>query len=167
MTSHTHKMPYALRQILVFISTTSIFYLLPTNISSSASTRGVVAVLLLCFLAYLITNQVRKQHHRIFTLLALMFVAVHTWAFICYALASKTPEEFTGLSTRTDALYFTVVTMSTVGFGDIHPVGQLAKILVIGMILFTLIFIGALGHTISETIDINRKNRHIMNKEAR
>ena len=40
------------------------------------------------------------------------------------------PGEFDGLLTRIDALYFVVTTLVTVGYGDIHPVGQLARALV-------------------------------------
>jgi Ion channel len=38
--------------------------------------------------------------------------------------------EFEGLATRIDALYFALTTLFTVGYGDIHPVGQLARALV-------------------------------------
>ncbi|TVM34042.1 potassium channel family protein [Oceanidesulfovibrio marinus] len=34
-----------------------------------------------------------------------------------------------------DALYFTIVTMSTVGYGDIHPISQAGKLLAVVMIL--------------------------------
>jgi hypothetical protein len=41
-------------------------------------------------------------------------------------------------------LYFTIVTMATVGYGDIHAVGQFARGLVTVQIVFNLIFVGAL-----------------------
>lgn len=67
------------------------------------------------------------------------------------------PDQFTGISTRVDALYFTIVTMSTVGFGDVHPVGQEAKMLVIAMIIFDLVFIAALGNAMSSSLSQARK----------
>lgn len=46
--------------------------------------------------------------------------------------------EFVGMSTKVDAVYFTVTTMSTVGFGDIHASGQLARLAVTVQIVFDL-----------------------------
>lgn len=46
-----------------------------------------------------------------------------------------------GLSTRIDALYFTIVTLSTVGFGDITPTGQGARVVVAVQILANLTFV--------------------------
>jgi hypothetical protein len=50
--------------------------------------------------------------------------------------------QFDGLESRLDALYFTVVTLSTVGFGDITATGQVARAIVILNILANLIFLG-------------------------
>ena len=47
-----------------------------------------------------------------------------------YVVATVRPGEFEGLATRIDALYFALTTLFTVGYGDIHPVGQLARGLV-------------------------------------
>jgi len=47
-----------------------------------------------------------------------------------YLVATVRPGEFEGLATRIDALYFALTTLFTVGYGDIHPVGQLARALV-------------------------------------
>jgi voltage-gated potassium channel len=59
-----------------------------------------------------------------------------------YGLA-KAPGQFSGLRTRIDALYFTVVTMSTVGYGDVAPTGQQARVVVMLQILYTLVFLTA------------------------
>jgi len=50
--------------------------------------------------------------------------------------------QFNGLETRLDAIYFTVVTLSTVGFGDITATGQAARAIVIVNVLANLIFLG-------------------------
>ena len=51
--------------------------------------------------------------------------------------------QFRGLETKIDAVYFTVVTIGTVGYGDITPIGQGARVAVTLQILFTLTVVGA------------------------
>ncbi|QLH76196.1 NAD-binding protein [Halosimplex rubrum] len=62
-------------------------------------------------------------------------------------------EEFTNLSTLTDALYYTIVTASTVGYGDVTPASQQAKlfgmsVLVLGVASFTVALGSLLGPAI-------------------
>ncbi|MFJ5922358.1 potassium channel family protein [Kitasatospora sp. NPDC092948] len=58
-----------------------------------------------------------------------------------YLGMSKQPGELVGLTTKVDALYFTVITMATVGYGDIHPAGQVARIVVMIQLLYTVVFL--------------------------
>ncbi|APC97293.1 ion channel [Francisella frigiditurris] len=44
-------------------------------------------------------------------------------------------NQFEGIETITDAVYFTFVTFSTVGYGDIHPVTQEAKMFTMSIML--------------------------------
>jgi voltage-gated potassium channel len=62
---------------------------------------------------------------------------------------ARLPDQFVSLSTKTDALYFNVSTLATVGFGDVHPVGQLARAAVTLQIVFNLIFLGTAASVIS------------------
>ena len=52
--------------------------------------------------------------------------AVSTGA-IHFAIWKKWPTEYIGIHSWLDTLYFSVVTMATVGYGDVAPVGQLAR----------------------------------------
>jgi hypothetical protein len=54
------------------------------------------------------------------------------------------PTQFESLQTRTDALYYTVITLGTVGYGDVHAVGQAARIVTTIQVAFDLVVIGAL-----------------------
>ncbi|MFP3989644.1 potassium channel family protein [Streptomyces sp. E11-3] len=60
-----------------------------------------------------------------------------------YFSLSEQPGEFSGLRTRVDALYFTVVTLATVGYGDITPHGQTARLVTILQILYSFVFLTA------------------------
>ena len=49
--------------------------------------------------------------------------------------------EFSGLHTRTDSLYFTVVTLATIGYGDVYPSGQEARLVVIAQVAYNFVFL--------------------------
>lgn len=71
-----------------------------------------------------------------------MVVAMLVFGFSSVFLAINRGEgQFVGLSTKVDAVYFTVTTMSTVGFGDIHASGQAARVAVTVQIVFDLSFL--------------------------
>jgi voltage-gated potassium channel len=99
---------------------------------------------------WIIIRQVRFQvsgvgrQVRIQGLLLLLEIVVVAFATAYYMLAESTHDQMAGVDTRLDSLYFTLVTMATVGYGDIHAVGQFARGLVSVQIVFNLIFVGAL-----------------------
>jgi voltage-gated potassium channel len=76
-------------------------------------------------------------------LLLLLEVVMVLFSLAYYHLAVDTTGELTGIHTRVDALYFTVTIMTTVGFGDVHPVGQLSRALVTAHMAFDVAFIAA------------------------
>ncbi|GAA2744911.1 MULTISPECIES: potassium channel family protein [Kitasatospora] len=77
----------------------------------------------------------------------------------CYLGMARNPNEFPGLTTKVDSLYFTVITMSTVGYGDIHPVGQAARVVVMLQILYTLVFLTAGGAALSRRLRVQVEKR--------
>ncbi|MEY4175064.1 MAG: hypothetical protein RI900_2229 [Actinomycetota bacterium] len=69
----------------------------------------------------------------------LLVVAMVVFGFSALYLAIAHHDgQFVGLATRVDALYFTVSTLSTVGYGDIHAAGSAARIAVTVQILLDL-----------------------------
>lgn len=62
----------------------------------------------------------------------------------CYAVLSRVDEGSFDLPsmTRTDALYFTVTVFSTVGFGDLSPVSQGARVIVTIQMVLDLLLVG-------------------------
>ena len=80
------------------------------------------------------------NRHPALGFLLLSWAAILVFAATYWSMAMR-PGQFVGLQTRLDALYFTGITMSTVGYGDIHPSGQLARGVVLVQLVYTFAFL--------------------------
>jgi voltage-gated potassium channel len=60
------------------------------------------------------------------------------------------PGEFNTLETGVDALYFSVTVMATVGFGDVHAQGQLAKLAVTLQMIVDLVGVAIVLSVVAE-----------------
>jgi voltage-gated potassium channel len=70
------------------------------------------------------------------------------------------PDTFTEPMSRVDALYFTVTVFATVGFGDIAPVSQAARILVTVQMVADLLVLGLLVNAMLEAVRRGRSRRN-------
>lgn len=106
---------------------------------------GVVAM------AWAITTQVRRQSDQRGTepasLAVVVSLVIGLFAAGYYLIEQSQPGQFQGLATRTDSLYFTLTTLTTVGYGDVHASGQVARALVIVQQVFDVVFVAALIST--------------------
>lgn len=59
-----------------------------------------------------------------------------------FKVIADTPGQVAGLETKIDAVYFTVSSVATVGTGDIHAEGQLARVVATIQILVNLMVLG-------------------------
>jgi voltage-gated potassium channel len=97
-------------------------------------------------LALLIVRQLRQelrfpqQATRVEGLVLVLCLVVLLFA-LAYDLLAQEAGQFEGLRTRTDALYFTVTILATVGFGDVHATGQAARAIVTLQMVFDLVFV--------------------------
>lgn len=78
-------------------------------------------------------------------------------------LANSSPGEFSGLTTFVDAIYFTLATTLTVGFGDVYAAGQIARIMVICQMLFTVVVLAATGRSIVGIFQVQARKRRTSN----
>lgn len=106
---------------------------------------GVLGFLILLFIRRLLREGAEERARG---LVLMMCLAVLFFSYSDVILARE-PGQFAGLHSRTDAIYFTVSTLATVGFGDIHASGQAARAAVTVQILFNLVFIGAAASVIT------------------
>lgn len=65
---------------------------------------------------------------------------------------STAPGAFSQPLTRVDSLYFTMTVFATVGFGDITPVSQSARVLVTIQMVGNLLVLGLLVNSILEAV---------------
>lgn len=103
-------------------------------------------LLLLASMMVLELKHVRRggtgHSDRVVAMMVLLLIVTFSMAF--YLLELTASDEMVGLVTRTDALYFTLSTMATVGFGDVHAAGQIARVMVCVLIAFSAVVVGAL-----------------------
>jgi voltage-gated potassium channel len=69
-------------------------------------------------------------------------------------IATDRPDSFSEALNRTDALYFTVTVFSTVGFGDITPLTELARIVAITQMLVGLTALGLIAKVLLGAADV-------------
>jgi len=123
--------------------------------------------LALIVLSLLLLREIRKvvvqaqQGHPATNILVLICLSLVIFAAAYLALA-RHPGEFNGLHTRLDALYFTVITVSTVGFGDISPAGQAARAVVIVQIGYNFVFLATAASALTTQLrgQVTRRAQH-------
>lgn len=84
-----------------------------------------------------------EEGHPGMAIILLSLAALLTFA-ASYRSMATFPGEFQGnISTRLDALYFMVVTLATVGYGDITPSGQVSRAVVIIQLMYSFSVLAA------------------------
>lgn len=130
-----------------------VYYFAPIGLNDSALLQNLM-ITLVAFgaLLWIVVIQVGKLlagEGTFGSLGVVLVLVVAIFAMVYYVLATNRPDEFVGLATRTDSLYFAMTTLTTTGFGDIHPQGSFARALVTGQMFFDLAFLATLGTALS------------------
>ena len=83
--------------------------------------------------------------------------------FLFGIIYSKCPSAVSGVSNFWDALYFSIVTITTLGFGDLFPTNDWGRFLVcleaIVGIIFVGLFLNAVSKSQADKIDRQEKDR--------
>lgn len=147
----------ALRAPLTIAACIAGFYLFPVDyqaIQLDSAIRIIRFVVVVVVLATLITRQIRAHliedtgKLRVESLALSLGLAIDFFAITYLRMANQ----MEGLHTKTDSLYFTITTVGTVGYGDIHATGQAARGVATVQILFDLMFLAASAALASATI---------------
>jgi voltage-gated potassium channel len=128
----------------------AMYYLLPLDASGSDLSAVVRVVLGILAFAAVMAWQLRaiansgtpglRALEGLFLaipLFLLLFASTH------FLLSEGNASSYTSPLTRTDALYFTVTIFSTVGFGDISPRTETARLITTAQMIIDLIILGA------------------------
>jgi uncharacterized membrane protein len=136
--------------VLTMVLATAVFFLLPIPLLSVDRVIIVTIVFLLgvAGAATLIVRQVinfrlaaRDGRVRFRGLLIAIYLTVLFFALSYYVLETSHEGQIASLDTRLDALYLSLSTVSTVGFGDIHAAGQAGRAIVTLQMAFNLLFV--------------------------
>ncbi len=125
--------------------------------NSDIVARVLLGLAMIVLMAWLVVRQLRLQidegmDRRIDGLVISVVVVVVGFALGFYILSERSPTQISGLHTRVDSLYFTMTTLTTVGYGDIHASGQLARVLVLIQMVFNVVFVAAAATLMSARI---------------
>jgi voltage-gated potassium channel len=118
--------------------------------------RLLVSALTLVVLAIGIVWQLRRHiddtSRRVDGLVVSVVVVLVVFAHAFYVLQLHDPGQMSGLRTRLDSLYFAMNTMTTVGTGDVHAEGQIARAMVLVQMVFNVVFVATIAALLSTRV---------------
>src|SRR5512133_504870 len=154
-----------LRSLATTVLLVVLYYLLPLDhIKDVPLTLAGGLLILLAGSAWQLHAIIRARYPALRAVEALattvpLFLLLFASAY--FTMARINPANFSADSlTRTDALYFTVTTFSTVGFGDITPVSQAARLVVMAQMLLDLLVLGLGIRVFIGTVQRARQQAH-------
>jgi voltage-gated potassium channel len=131
------------------------------------STVLVALGLLAAFVVWVLRRQVDDESRRIDGLITVILVVVVAFSLAFYIMEKSSPGEVAGLKTRLDSLYFTVSTLLTIGYGDVHAQGQAARALVLVQVVFNTVFVATAAGLLSARVRTRARQRSDQRTEAR
>lgn len=146
------------RLLLWIVLLVTVYFCVPLD--RDLQTREVVQLAMsgvaLGLLAFMVVWEIRQQlvdENRTIDRLALaLVVSVLGFALGFFVMDQRDPTQIVGIETRLDSLYFTMTTLLTIGFGDIHAEGQMARGLVLVQMCFNVVIITTGATTIGHQI---------------
>jgi voltage-gated potassium channel len=147
-----------LRSLLVTVIVFALYFVLPFDNKSPFNTGlalliGLVAVA--CLVAWQARSITRAPYPRLKAIEALVTsfpIVLLLFSTTYFVMGEHAAGTFTQPMTRIDALYFTVTTFSTVGFGDITAVSESARVVTIVQMLVDLVLLGLVVNVFLDSV---------------
>ena len=154
-----------LRSLLSATVLVVLYYLLPLDRPWGAGTAVRLLASLLVFagvMVWQVRKIIRSRYPGVQAVAALgLIVPLYLLLFASayFVMERASAAAFTQPLTRTDALYFTVTVFSTVGFGDISPKSEAARVVLIVQMLGDLAVLGAGLRVLLSAVQRGRQQR--------
>jgi voltage-gated potassium channel len=154
--------------LVIFVSWAALlgaYYLIPFDDRSAAGAlvRLVIGmVILIVVLVWLVVRIFNAENPGLRALEALALVVillVVVFAATYLSIVSESPNSFNQGLDHSSALYFTITVLATVGFGDIVPVTDFARMIVSVQMVFDLIFIAAVVRVFINAAKVGQARR--------
>ncbi|WP_217206150.1 potassium channel family protein [Streptomyces sp. AC550_RSS872] len=145
------------RAVLIAVGLVTAYYLLPLDEGGKAAAAlivcGLVAVLLVfAWEVRVITRSPHPRLRAIEALAATLVLFLVLFASAYYLLDRSAADSFSEPLTRTDALYFTLTTFSTVGYGDITAHSQTGRVLTMLQMTGGLLLVGVAARVLASAV---------------
>lgn len=138
----------ALRSTATVVSQVALYFLVPLDQAPDAATAVSFALALVLFTA-LVGRQARavirapyprlRAIEALFTIVPLLLLL---FSVVYVLIEQGRPGSFSESLSRSDAIYFSVTVFATVGFGDIVPLTQAARLVTVVQMLFDVLVLG-------------------------
>jgi voltage-gated potassium channel len=156
------------RSLISLVAVLVVYFAIPLDTNKSPARLAVeltITVLAMALVAAVTIREFRRMQlgealqltgGQLLVVLELVLVV---FALTYYSLATHGTNEMAGIQTRIDSLYFTATTIATVGYGDIHSVGQVARVINTVQMVFDVVFIAAFIRLISTAAEQHHRSR--------
>ncbi|MER6440854.1 ion channel [Streptomyces sp. NPDC001185] len=161
------------RSLLIAVGLVTAYYLLPLDRYGAGGTSVMLLAGLLVVVAVFvweIRTIVRSPHPRLKAVEALaatlvLFLVLFASAY--YLLDRAAPGSFTEPLSRTDALYFTLTTFSTVGFGDIAASSETGRVMAMLQMAGGLLLVGFAARVLASAVQAGLRRKGSTTPETR
>jgi voltage-gated potassium channel len=158
-----HTVAIVVRTLAVLVLLLVAYYQAPLDRPLTLTT-GLLFTAVLVLLAVALVVQVRgilgsatPLLRAIRTLVIGLPMLLVVFAATYVTIAGQQSGAFSEPLNRTDGLYFTVTTFATVGYGDITPVTQLARIAVTVQMVVGLVVVGLIAKVVLGAVQVARE----------
>ncbi|MFE2263096.1 ion channel [Streptomyces griseosporeus] len=150
---------------LIASALVTVYYLLPLDRPDRAATTAILVCGLLAVagvFAWEVRTIVRAPNPRLKAVEALAATVVLylvLFAGTYYLLNRSAPGSFSEPLTKTDALYFTLTTFTTVGYGDISATSQAARVATMFQMAGGLVVVGVAARILAQAVETGLRRR--------